>query len=265
MEKFMSNQVQVLPLGQFLASKEAHIAQALPGTSQITAKRVMRLIMSEASKSPKLRECTQQSLLSSVLECCRLGVEPGSALGHAYLIPYNNRTKGVMECQFILGYRGMIEIARRSGQIVSLYSHAVYENDAFEIELGLHANIKHSPARGARGAFVGAYAVAHLKDGGYQMDWMSKDDIDKIRARSKSGDKGPWVTDYQEMGKKSVVRRLFKMLPVSTEVQRLVQADEAADRGEQSDFVTVEGEIVDIETGEIEQPKSQADALADKI
>ncbi len=261
----MTNQLTVQPLGQFLASKETHIAQALPGTSQITAKRVMRIIMSEASKSPLLRQCSQQSLLSAVLECCRLGVEPGSALGHAYLIPFKNNKKGITECQFILGYRGMIEIARRSGQIVSLYSHAVYENDTFEIELGLHANIKHSPARGARGAFIGAYAVAHLKDGGYQMDWMSKDDIDKIRARSKASGSGPWVSDYEEMSKKTVVRRLFKMLPVSTEVQRLVQADEAGDRGEQSDFVTVEGELVDIETGEIEEPKSQADALAEKI
>ena len=147
------------------------------------------------------------------MQAVQLGLEPG-LLGHCYILPYKR------EATFI-GYKGMIDLARRSGHIQSIYAHAVHENDEFEYELGLHPKLEHKPSHGDRGAFIGAYAVAHFKDGGYQMEFMPKSEIEKRRKRSASANSSysPWSSDYEEMAKKTVVRYMFKYLPISIEVQ----------------------------------------------
>ena len=114
----------------------------------------------------------------AVMQAVQLGLEPG-LLGHCYILPYKR------EATFIIGYKGMIDLARRSGHIQSIYAHAVHENDEFEYELGLHPNWSISRHM-ERGAFIGAYAVAHFKDGGYQMEFMPKSEIEKRRKRSAS-------------------------------------------------------------------------------
>ena len=150
----------------------------------------------------------------AVMQAVQLGLEPG-LLGHCYILPYKR------EATFIIGYKGMIDLARRSGHIQSIYAHAVHENDEFEYELGLHPKLEHKPSHGDRGAFIGAYAVAHFKDGGYQMEFMPKSEIEKRRKRSASANSSysPWSSDYEEMAKKTVVRYMFKYLPISIEVQ----------------------------------------------
>src|SRR5690606_35183329 len=120
---------------------------------------------------------------------------------------------GKVECTFIPGYRGFLDLARRSGQIVSLVARAVHENDFFEYEFGLTENITHKPCMTDRGALIAVYAIAILKDGGHQFEVMSKSEVDEIRKQSKSQNNGPWVTHYEEMAKKTVLRRLFKWLP----------------------------------------------------
>lgn len=225
-------------------SFQAQMAMALP--KNLTAERLTRIVMTEVRKTPALLNCNQESLFGAVLQCAQLGLEPGSALGHCYLLPFGNgkARDGRPNCQLIIGYRGMIDLARRSGQIQSIGAYVVHEADDFEYELGLHPDIHHKPSPLAdRGPVTYVYAVAVLKGGGVQFEVMSRAEVEAIRKQSKAGNSGPWVTHWEEMARKSVVRKLFKYLPVSIEAVRAVEIDEKSDRGEavtEDDFINAE-------------------------
>jgi recombination protein RecT len=257
---------------------QAQIKAALP--RHMTPERLARIVTTEIRKVPKLAECTPVSFFGAVIQCAQLGLEPGNALGHAYILPYDKSVKTdtgwkkIPEAQLIIGYRGMIDLARRSGQIVSLDARAVYEGDKFECRLGLDPHIEHEPdwnnpnrTDPAKLQFV--YAVAKLKDGGIQFDVMSRAEIEGVRARSKAAEKGPWVTDFQPMALKTVVRRLFKFLPVSIEMQTAVGLDERAEAGLPQDMGAVidgqftpiddEPDHIDQATGEITDQRQQKD------
>ena len=207
---------------------QSQMALALPKT--LTPERLTRVVMTECRKTPALLKTSRESFLGAVLQCAQLGIEPGSALGHAYLIPYGNT------CNLIIGYRGMIDLARRSGQIVSLHAYCVHAKDDFHYELGLHPDIHHVPSAEAdRGPVTYVYAVAQLQGGGVQFEVMSRAEVEAIRSSSKAGRSGPWVSHWDEMAKKTVIRRLFKLLPVSIEIARAVETDEKTDRGESID------------------------------
>lgn len=222
-------------------SFQAQMALALP--KSMTAERLTRIVMTECRKVPALMQCNQESFFGAVLQCAQLGLEPGSALGHCYLLPFGNGKSrdGRPNCQLIIGYRGMIDLARRSGQIVSINAYCVHEADEFEYELGLHPDIHHRPSPLAeRGPVTYVYAVAVLKGGGVQFEVMSRAEIEAVRVQSKAGKSGPWVTHWEEMARKTVVRKLFKYLPVSIEAVRAVEIDEKSDRGEavtEDDFI----------------------------
>jgi len=248
-------------LAHLLASPkvQAQLKVALP--RHMTAERMARIATTEMRKVPKLGQCDPMSFLGAVIQCAQLGLEPGNALGHAYILPFEKRKKQGnqwvterVEAQVIIGYRGMIDLARRSGQIVSIEARAVYEGDKFECVLGLDSKIIHepdwqNPNRSQADKLRFVYAVAKLKDGGVQFDVMSRAEVDGIRARSKSADNGPWVTDYPAMALKSVVRRLFKFLPVSIEMQRAVGLDEMADAGlSQQNSAIIDGNFTEVET-----------------
>jgi recombination protein RecT len=163
------------------------------------------------------------------MKCSALGLEPGSVdgLGRAYILPFRNH--GKLTATFILGYKGMLDLARRSGELKDISARAVYEGDEFEYEFGLDEKLRHVPStrkreKGERPTHV--YMVAHFKDGGHYMDVMTADEVEAVRKRSKSKDNGPWVTDYEAMAKKSVIRRAFPYLPVSVEAQQAAAADE---------------------------------------
>lgn len=249
-----------------LTEKEFKEQLAIAVPKAMTAERLVRIVLTECRKTPELRETTPASFLGAVLQCAQLGLEPGGALGHCYLLPYWDRKKGVKNCQLIVGYRGMIDLARRSGQIVSICAYTVHEKDHFSWRLGLDPDIQHVPSPEAnRGPLTFVYAVAKLKGGGVQFEVMSRAEIEKVREQSKAGKSGPWVTHFDEMAKKTVIRRLFKYLPVSIEAARAVEFDERADRGETvtpQDFIDVayedlgtevptEAVTVDGTTGEI--------------
>lgn len=236
---------------------KAQIALALP--KHMTADRLARIAMTELRKTPKLMQCDQMSFLGAIMQCAQLGLEPGGALGHAYLLPFDKRQKQgnqwvtvATEAQLIIGYRGMIDLARRSGQIVSLSARAVYENDQFSYAYGLEEKLEHIPNEdGNPGALTHVYAVARLKEGGVQFEVMSKAAVDRVRALSKSSDKGPWVDHYEEMAKKTAIRRLFKYLPVSIELQRAVTLDEKADADlpqDNASIITGEYEVMPEDT-----------------
>lgn len=243
------------------------MALALP--KHMTADRLARIALTEVRKNPKLAQCDQTSFLGAIMQLAALGLEPGGALGHAYLLPFDKREKVngqwktvSTEVQLIVGYRGMIDLARRSGQIQSIEARAVYAKDSFGVRLGLDSSIEHVPAWDEvdRGELTFVYAVAKLKDGGVQFDVMSRAEIEKIRARSKAGANGPWVSDFEEMAKKTVLRRLFKYLPVSIEMQRAVGLDEQAAAGiDQGNGLVIDGNYERVTRAE-DEPQYSLDA-----
>jgi recombination protein RecT len=199
------------------------IAVALP--RHLSAERMIRVFNTAIQKTPALLDCEPRSLIGALIQASQLGLEPDGVLGHAYLVPFNNRKTNRKECQFIPGYRGLIELARRSGQISTIYAHVVHAKDEFSYEFGLDPKLNHKPASGDAGPMVAVYAVAKLRDGGVQFEVMTKREVDEIRKRSKSSGDGPWVTDYESMAKKTVFRRICKILPVSPELTRAVSID----------------------------------------
>ncbi|RTK95946.1 MAG: recombination protein RecT [Neisseriaceae bacterium] len=255
-----------------LEQHKKQIALALP--KHMTAERMVRIVTTEVRKVPDLLKCNPVSLFGAVIQCSQLGLEPGNNLGHAYLLPFRNTKQNTTDVQLIIGYRGMLVLARNSGQIVSIQVFEVFSKDKFHISLGMNPSIQHEIVDYAdRGEFIGVYAVAHLKDGGVQFEFMTKAQVDEIRKSSKAGNSqySPWATHYNEMAKKTVIRRLFKYLPVSIEIQQAVTLDEAADAGigqnnnallypdaidiEQSNVV----DGVDQETGEVMDDELQVD------
>lgn len=232
-------------VGALVESMKSRMAAALP--KHLNADRMARVVLTEMRRVPALANCDKRSLMGAIITCSQLGLEPGNSLGHAYLIPFGK------EVTLVVGYRGLIDLARRSGQIISISARAVYANDKFSFSYGLNETVEHTPADGERGELAHVYAVARLRDGGVQFEVMSRIDIEKIRAQSKAGKSGPWISHYDEMAKKTVVRRLFKYLPVSIEIQRAVTIDEQADANVAQDHNIYDGhyEEVDQDTGEI--------------
>lgn len=226
----MSNEERALtPIQAFhreITGREAQIRERLPSHMASMAQRFTKIVVTAASKNPAILECTRESVLISVMTAAELGLEPGGALGEGYLVPYS--VKGVKTCQFIPGYRGLISLARRSGQIVSIEAHLVREGDEFDCEFGLEPKLVHKPCmtNAIPGEIKAAYAVAKIVGGGIQYEMMLKSEIDAIRKRSRAGDFGPWVSDYGEMARKTVIRRLFKYLPVSVEMARAMEIDD---------------------------------------
>lgn len=218
-------------LRSLFESQKIKFAQIMP--KHLDPERMIRIALIAVSRTPKLLECSPISLLRASLESAAVGLEPNTPLQHAWLIPYYNRRandgKGGYEVQFQIGYRGLVDLARRSGEIKSIAAHCVYANDIFECELGLTTHLRHVPNFDSddRGPLRLVYAVAHLGDGGTQLEVMSRSQIEVIKSRSQSAGKpdSPWTTSYDEMARKTVVKRLCKMLPVSTEMARAIESD----------------------------------------
>lgn len=236
---------------QYLMQNQDLIAQALP--KHMNPERLTRIALTVIRTNPLLRQCTLPSLAGAVMQAAMLGLEPGM-LGHCYMLPFkNNKEGGIYEVQFIIGYKGMIELARRSGTIESIVAREVCENDHFKFELGLNETIEHNyDLRQERGKPYAYYAIAKYKDGGHTIMVMTKSDIEKHRQRSKAKDKGPWVTDYDEMAKKTVIRAMFKYLPISVEAAQAVESDGGAVRG--INLEAGAGQVIDI-TPEHEMPE----------
>lgn len=211
-----------------LAVLKPQIKVALP--AGMDEDRFIRTVLTLLQRTPGLMECNKQSILLGVIQSAELGLELGTVMGHAYLVPF----KGNATLQ--IGWRGFIELARRSGIINSIVAEVVYENDAFEIEKGLDQKLVHRPRlKGARGEPIGAYAIAFFKDGFKDFEWMDLDQIEHCRKSSRaSRDDSPWNTHWEEMARKTPIRRLCKRLPLSPQDAVLLRAavmDEYNDSG----------------------------------
>ena len=246
-----------------IVSMEGQIAKALP--SVITPERFTRMVLTAMSTNKDLQLCTPNSFLGAMMQAAQLGVEPNTPLGQAYLIPYKN--KGTLECQFQLGYKGMIDLAYRSGEVKDIQAHEVHENDTFEYELGLEPKLKHIPAMSNRGAVIMYYAIFHTKDGGYGFNVMSVDDVQehaKKYSKSYGASFSPWKSNFDEMAKKTVLKRCLKYAPIKTEFARSISADEtikttiAADMAEQVDETDyIDAEVVDKDSPEVIEEKGR--------
>lgn len=235
-------------IAQYLERFSDQIAAALP--RHMTPDRMARIVMTEVRKTPKLLQCNPKSLFGAVIQASQLGLEPGSALGHAYLVPYGK------EVQLIMGYRGMIDLARRSGQIVSIEARTVYAGDEFSYSFGLNPDLQHTPCPALeRGEMTHVYAIAKLVGGGLQWDVMENAEVLKIRDESKGyiaakkyKSSSPWDTHPVPMALKTVVRRLFKFLPVSIEMQSAIGLDEQVDAGvHQRNDAVIDGDFTTID------------------
>ena len=194
--------------------------QQLAGRA-MSAERLIKMFAMAASRNPKLLQCTPISVLDAMTKCAELNLMPGT-LGSVYLIPYENRKTNTVECQFILGYRGMMTLARRSGEISTITADVVHNGDEFEYEHGLESKFRHKP-KGIEGTSpTHAWAMAKFKDGSHQLVVMSKSEINAIRGRSRASEYGPWKTDTEEMWKKTVLRRLCKYLPLEPDTEAAI-------------------------------------------
>ncbi|NKW39045.1 recombination protein RecT [Rhodococcus hoagii] len=203
-------------LATLINQMKPELQRALP--KHMDPDRMARIALTVLRQTPKLNECKPESFLGALMTAAQVGLEPGP-LGEAYLVPYGR------EVTFVPGYRGLVKLAWQSGQLESIAAHVVYAGDEFDYSYGLAPTLVHKPALQDRGDVIAAYAVATFKHGGNAFEIMSREDIEAIRKRSKASGSGPWVTDWNEMARKTVMKRLSKWLPLSPEFANAVQRD----------------------------------------
>jgi len=246
----VAQNTQNLGLKVLLQKMEGQIAKALP--TVLTPERYTRMVMTALSTNPQLQKCTPESFLGAVMQAAQLGVEPNTPLGQAYLIPYKNKKKigdkwyQVLECQFQLGYKGLLDLAYRSGEVSIIDAQAVHENDFFEYEYGLEPKLKFKPKLNDRGPVIAYYAMFKTKNGGYNFLVMSKEDVIAHKDQySKAAGSGysPWSTNFDSMAKKTVLKQALKYAPLKSDFVKEVATDGTVKTNIQPNMVDVENEI----------------------
>lgn len=245
-----------MSVSEYIKKNTGAIAEALPNIG-LTAEAVARTALSQIYRNPQLSKCDHVSLMRSIIEAASLGLS--FALGRAYLVPFNNKIKGRdgapdswrLEAQFMPGYQGLVDLVRRSASVKTVIADAVYEGDKFGFRRGLETDFfEHEPLTEPNDAkLTHTYCLIRFNDGGYQIVVLTKQQIDKVRARSKSKDNGPWVTDYARMAIKTAVKLCTKLCPASIELSRAIELDNSAEIGERqqlsagADFMAEQGQI----------------------
>lgn len=218
---------KTMTLRDQVLSMSGEIAKALP--SVITPERFTRITLSAISRNPQLAQTNPASFMGAMMTAAQLGLEPNTPLGHAYIIPFRN--KGILIAEFQIGYKGLIDLAYRSGEIAMIQAHIVYENDVFEYEYGLDPRLKHIPALNERGEPIGVYATFKTKSGSGNFEFMG---IEAVRNHAKrfskaySSGNSPWTTNFEEMAKKTVLKKLLKYAPLKSDFIRQIESDGVA-------------------------------------
>lgn len=214
----------------YVRKMEGEIKKALP--SVMTPERFTRMVLSALSTTKELQGCTPESFLGAMMSAAQLGVEPNTPLGQAYILPYRNH--GKLEAQFQLGYKGIIDLAYRSGEVEVIQAQVVYEHDKFICSYGLDPKLEHIPADGDRGQPVKVYAMFKTKSGGFGFEVMSMDDV-RVHAakysKSFTSSYSPWQTNFEEMAKKTVLKKVLKYAPLKSDFVRGVVQDETIKYG----------------------------------
>ena len=221
--------------GQKLNELKGHFSQLIP--KHLSVEKMFRLGQLAISRQPLLAQCSMSSLLASMLRAAEYGLMPDGI--RAALVPFRNKN-GLMEATLIIMWQGYAELCRRTGKIESIDTDIVRQKDTFKFVKGLRPELYHAPAlQGDRGDIIGAWALVKYKGGGSDMEWMSKADIDAVRARSRASEYGPWVSDYPEMARKTVFRRLAKRLPKTEEMVEVLDAENRFESGAGEDIIPV--------------------------
>ncbi len=253
----IANNILEIPALDRLMKMKSYLEKILP--NEMSADRMIMSTIAELKNNKDLNKCDPKSICGGILRIAQMGLEVGSMLGKVWLIPRDG------EATLMLGYRGMLDLIRRSPDVFSIKSACVYSNDLFEFEDGSTPNVKHVRKWTDRGTLLGVFAIVIMKNGYFQFEMMSKEEVDKIRYKSPGKNSGAWVNYYDEMAKKTVIRRLFKTAPSSIELTLAIELDEKSEYGDQnlksalSEFGIEDNEsnVIDIQ--------SQSDKLAEKI
>ena len=224
---------------------KATIAKVLP--KHVSPDRMARVAITALTRTPKLRDCDQASFFLAMMNLSQWGLEPDGRRAH--LIPFENRKRGVCEVQLIIDYKGLAELAMRSGTVSNIHADVVCDNDEFEYDRGELKRHKIDFKR-ERGKVYAAYCLVRMKDGTEKCEVMNRDEIESIRKRSKAANSGPWTTDWNEMAKKTVFRRVSKWLPLSAEVQDAIVGDD---------------DVIDTTATETRKPTQNLDDLTDRL
>lgn len=224
----MSNALQKQDIFSILNSNQTKgkLARLLPQGTRMD--RFLQICFNEIRANPKLLNCRPESIVDAIGQTSRLGLDIGGTLGHAYLVPYGQ------ECQFIIGYKGLKELAYRTGKVLSIEARTIYEHDFFEIEYGTNAHMIHKPTLVNQGRSIGYSAMATLENGTKIYGVLTMDDINRIKKNIQglTNPKSSWHTHPDEMGKKTGVRAICKMLPQFSNNDLLQEAISLDEKGE---------------------------------
>lgn len=196
---------------------EKQFALALP--EHVSPDRFVRVVMTAINSNPDLKKADRESILGAAMKCAQDGLLPDGK--EAALVVYGAKA------QYLPMIAGVLTKVRRSGELKTISAHVVYEHDSYSYELGDEERIEHKPRiDGPRGKAVAVYAIAHTKDGGIYREWMTIEEVNQVRNVSRAKNNGPWVAWWGEMARKTVLRRLAKRLPMSTDLMQVFQRDD---------------------------------------
>lgn len=214
-------------LQSMLVQARTQIIKYLP--RHLDADKMIYVALETVRADSFLRQCEPLSIVQAVLEASQLGLMLGHKLGHAYLAPRRDKkANNILKCQLLIGYRGFIALAHRTGKVSSIFPAIVYRGDQFSLKLGTGRQLVHVPAidPAKRGEWIGAYAVVEFRDGCTDFEWMTRQEIERVKQCSESASEAwsPWRRFEDEMIKKSPIRRMAKRLCLSSEDMTLVEA-----------------------------------------
>lgn len=216
----------------FLVKYRPQLSAVLGKTMSV--ERLIQVTMAAIGRDEKLQRCTPVSVVRSVMVAAQVGLDPSGVLGSAYLVPFWNKHINAYEAQLVIGYRGLLDLARRAGDVVHVEARCVYEKDRFEYELGTEPRLLHIPSLDENpGKIIAAYSIITLRNSDKPLiEVMPRGEIQRIRRRSKAADEGPWITDEDMMSRKTVLRRGIRYVPMSPEAAQAVSIEERMEAGE---------------------------------
>lgn len=235
------------------------IQKAMP--SSMRPDRLVRQAVTLAMQNPNLLQCSQVSIILGILKAAELGLELSGPLGHAYLVP--RKEKGEWQASLQVGWKGLVALACRGGNVKAFPVHTVYENDTFEIEYGSDHKLIHKPhTKGPRGNPVGYYACVYFTNGGYDFEYMSRDAVLEHKAKYVKYPGPAWQTSFDQMAEKTVTRQLCRRLSMCPEAQKQAMEEEYEERDVKvapSLQVLESTEVIDAELTALPAPESPAE------
>lgn len=256
---------KALSLYDSLQAQSKEIERALP--NKMDADRFARIVLTTVRANPDLEKCTKTSVLAGCMLAAQLGLEPGP-LGLSYLVPFKNKKKGgIKEAQFMLGYRGVIQLARRSGDVKDIQARTVFQGDIFDHEYGLEPKLLHRPDHDTRSEPRLYYMIARFLSGGEFVMVAPPWKIEEHRKRSRAADDGPWKTDYEQMAWKTLVQMSKAWLPLTIEANQALQLDGAVVNEISKDMVeeqAAQRDYIDVESSESDSNPEQSDGAEEE-